>query len=127
MKNLLTFALCILSYALPASTTDSPIACNLGVLSAEQRKQHDALGRKIFSSVLAQRRTLNGYAFKLDRSRISSSEIGEWIAMEERCCPFFDIGFEIEREGRALTLTLGGRAGVREFIESELREIHGNR
>ena len=58
MKNLLTFALCILSYALPASTTDSPIACNLGVLSAEQRKQHEALGRKIFSSVLAQRRTL---------------------------------------------------------------------
>src|SRR5438552_3221308 len=81
MKNLLIFALCILSYALPASTTDPPIACNLGVLNAEQRKQHDALGRKIFSSVLAQRRTLNGCAFKLDRAashRVRSGSGSRW-------------------------------------------------
>jgi len=122
MKNLLMFALCILSYALPVHTADSPIACNLGVLTAEERKHHETLGRKIFSSVIARKRTASGYAFKLDRSRISASEVGQWIELEERCCPFFDFGLDLQREGGALTLSLGGRPGVREFIDSELRD-----
>ena|SRR5438105_3259531 len=90
------------------------IACNLGVLSAEERKEHDALSRKIFDSVLARKETAHGYAFTLDRSSISLTELALWIAMEERCCSFFDFRFDLK--AGALTLKLGGGPGVREFM-----------
>ncbi|HKO57368.1 MAG TPA: hypothetical protein VJ276_15950 [Thermoanaerobaculia bacterium] len=65
------------------------------------------------------RETADGYAFTLDRNRVSPAEVGEWIALEQRCCPFFDFRVELGREKGALTLALGGWKGVKEFIAAE--------
>jgi hypothetical protein len=42
--------------------------------------------------------------------------LGELIALERRCCPFLAFELRSEAEGGDVTLRIGGRAGVREFV-----------
>lgn len=125
MNNLIALLLTILPL-LPSSAVEAPIACNLGVLTAAERKHHDELGREIFSSVERRQRTSDGYSFRLEK-RVSFRDLTDWVALEQRCCPFFDFRIDVACETGALTLTLGGRPGVREFIESELRSRDSSR
>jgi len=115
---ILLFAALFTSAVLVAG--ESPPACNLGALTAAERRDHEALAGKIFAAVVHRSETADGYAFKLDRARVTAAEVGQWIALEERCCPFFDFQLQVARDNGPLTLTLGGRKGVRAFIASEL-------
>jgi hypothetical protein len=122
MKNIMTLLAALVAVAIPLRAADSPFACNLGALSAAERKHHTELSAKLLGAVVNRKPTADGYAFRLDRTRISLSEVGEWIAMEQKCCPFFDFRLELGRENGPLTLSLGGREGVRKFIEAEFGE-----
>jgi hypothetical protein len=109
----------ILLITLFSTRAETPLACNMRALNAAERKHHAELSRKVLSAVLERSDTKDGYAFQLDRKRITLAEVSEWIALEERCCPFFDFHLDLARENGPLTLTLGGREGVRQFIAAE--------
>jgi hypothetical protein len=97
------------------------LACNIAALSPAERKHYNELTHKVFSAAVSRSEAANGYSFRLDRKRVSIAEIGEWISLEERCCPFFDFRLDLSHENGPLTLTLSGPAGVRELIDAELK------
>jgi hypothetical protein len=98
---------------------ESPFACNINGFSMAERAEHRALASRLAQSVIVADELPDGYAFTLDTSRISTIDIVAWLALERRCCPFFDIGFEWRRNEGPLVLALRGREGVKDFIRDE--------
>ncbi len=97
------------------------LTCNLNALTPVERKQHSSLTQKLLAAVVLREDTVDGFAFHLDRNRVTLAEAGEWIEKESRCCPFIDFDLDVRREGEASTLRLGGGAGVRAFLESQFQ------
>lgn len=103
---------------------ESPLACNANALNAAQRDRIQALVKKLRESQRGIAELDNGYAVRFTGVGSSLGDIGEYITLERRCCPFFDFVLESEREGGAVWLKLTGREGVKEFarIEFQVRE-----
>src|SRR5947209_1315569 len=99
---------------------DVPIACNLKGFTPDERHSLEKLGRTLFSSVEERRSLSDGYSYRIDTSKVPLASIGEWIAYERRCCPFLRFRLDVG-EDTAVWLSLTGRAGVKEFIESEFK------
>jgi len=99
--------------------TEAPFACNVNGFSPGEREEHRGLASRLADAVVATSELADGYAFTLDISRFSLIDLVTWTALERRCCPFFDIGFEWQRNGGPLMLRLKGRDGVKEFIRAE--------
>jgi hypothetical protein len=98
---------------------EPPFACNMKALNAEQRQRYDVLARQLQTTMQEIKELPNGYAFRLPSVPSAVQDAAEWITYERLCCPFFDFGLEVERNGGALWLRLTGREGVKPFIRSE--------
>lgn len=96
------------------------LACNLAALTPKERKEHAALTHKLLAAATKRDATANGYSFTIDKRRVSIAEAGQWIAFEERCCPFIDFQLAVTRNDGPLVLTLSGQEGVKEFLAAEL-------
>jgi hypothetical protein len=101
------------------SDKEPPFACNVHGFSPGEREEHGGLAARLAGAVVTTSELADGYAFTLDLSRFSLIDLVTWTALEHRCCPFFDIGFEWRRNGGPLVLHLKGREGVKEFIRAE--------
>ena len=113
-----TFLLALLVSTLLASETVSPFACDRSALNAEQRKRHfDELGPQLRSLVKGTRELPDGFEFQFPADFATIQLVGEWVAGEYLCCPFFDINLRLEREHGAFWLRLTGREGVKQFIK----------
>jgi hypothetical protein len=80
----------------------------------------------VFAAVTEVRELPNGYAFHLPNASEMLRKLGDFIALEQLCCPFFGFTLEVEREGGALWLQLTGHEGVKPFIQAEIGEFMGN-
>jgi hypothetical protein len=65
--------------------------------------------------------TEQGYEFQYGPSNVSPAELGDWVAAESKCCPFFDFHIDLEREGSLLCLRLSGKVGIKPFIRMEFQ------
>jgi hypothetical protein len=101
-------------------TEESPFACDMTAIAAEQRSAHMATIEKLFRSVQSSRELPDGYAFELPNESDMLLTAAEFIVNERLCCPFFDFALELEREGGAFWLSLKGRDGVKPFIMAEV-------
>ena len=101
-------------------TIESPIACNMGALSDEQRKRIMVLIKQIHAANQEVRELADGYSFRLPAESAMIRDVAEWITLERLCCPFFHFEMEVEQEGRAMWVRLTGREGVKEFTKLEL-------
>lgn len=99
---------------------ESPFACDMTAIAAEQRAAHLATIDKLFSAVESLRELPNGYSVRLPNRSDILLIAAEFIALERLCCPFFDFTLEIGREGGAVWLSLTGREGVKPFIMAEI-------
>jgi DinB family protein len=120
MRKTLMMISTLLAFILPLRAADTPLACNLGALTPAQRKEHAALTLKVMAAATKKDATSNGHVFHLDQGRVSVAEVGRWIALESRCCPFFDFQLTLARDEGPLVLQLSGGKGVREFMAAEL-------
>jgi hypothetical protein len=98
------------------SPVESPIACEVGGLDAQQRSRQRAVLAALRSSFQEVREMPEGYAFRLPASASSILTVAEFISLERVCCPFLDFTLEVGREGGPLWLRLGGREGGKEFL-----------
>jgi len=98
----------------------SPFACDMTAIAADQREAHLATINKLFRAVESIRELPNGYSVRLPSESDVLLTAAEFIALERLCCPFFDFSLEIEREGGAVWLSLTGREGVKPFIMAEI-------
>lgn len=104
--------------------TQSPIACNMSVLSPAQREMHLSTSRELFSSLKQIRELSNGYEFRLNASNVIV-KAAEFISLEKLCCPFLNFSLEVEAENGSVWLRLTGREGVKAFVREEISGLLG--
>lgn len=97
-----------------------PIACNIDAIPVGERSRYHALRRRVFEHLEAMSDTAEGYEFHLrDDGMQTLSAIGQWIALERLCCPFFRFAVHVDETG-PIRLELSGRPGVKELLQVEL-------
>ena len=94
----------------------SPLACDLGAISASDRPRYNELRRAVVASVVGKRELPDGLAIQIDTARIALPQLAEWISFERKCCPFFEFRIDLAAESGPVWLSLTGRAGVKEFL-----------
>ena len=96
--------------------SESPLACDLGAISASDRPRYNELRRAVAASVVGKRELPDGLAIQIDTDLIALPQLAEWISFERKCCPFFEFRIELAADSGPVWLSLTGRAGVKEFI-----------
>jgi hypothetical protein len=96
--------------------SESPLACDLGAISATDRPRYHELRRSVAASVIGKRELPDGIAIQMDTARIALPQLAEWISFERKCCPFFEFRIDLAPGSGPVWLSLTGRAGVKEFI-----------
>lgn len=95
-------------------------------IDPSKQQQHIATAQLVFAAVTEVRELPNGYAFQLPKESEMLRKVGEFMALERLCCPFFGFTLEVEREGGAVWLHVTGRDGVKPFIQAEIGEFMGD-
>ena len=103
---------------------ESPFACDMNALSAEQRQRHGELLGKLNAAQKEVRELPDGYSIRFEAVTQLFQELAEFVVYERLCCPFFDLELALERENGPLWLRMRGRTGVKEFIRRELNLAH---
>jgi hypothetical protein len=99
-----------------------PIACDLDAINHGERKRLHVLLGKLSVSAGRRQELPNGYAYDIDRKKMSFAEEAEWISLESRCCPFLNFTVELPSEGN-MRFRLTGGAGVKEFVAEEMHKL----
>ena len=106
-------------------TNQSPLACDMTAIPAEQRPIHLAASRKLFSQIQETRESADGYHFRFTNDADILSGLAEFVALERLCCPFLSFAIEVEPENGPIWLRLSGREGVKAFIKEEVSGLTG--
>lgn len=94
-------------------------ACDLSALTDEQRNRHHQVYHWLTELRLSVRGLDNGYAFEYADIVDTYPLLGEFIALEHRCCPFFHLTLEVEPQAKSVWLHVTGVEGVKEFAYAE--------
>jgi hypothetical protein len=103
----------------------SPLACDMTTIAAEQRPVHLAQSRKLFSQIEETRELADGYEFRFVDEANLVQRLADFVSLEKLCCPFLKFWIEVEAECGPVWLRLTGREGVKEFIQEEVRGLIG--
>jgi hypothetical protein len=100
----------------------TPVACQPAALSPEEWEKHAELRGRLVAGVTERIELDNGYRFVLDRDRITVVQLAQWVEGERRCCPFIEFEIRQAADGGPLSLSLTGRKGVKELLETAMAE-----
>jgi hypothetical protein len=92
----------------------------VGVFSAEERARYGALRARIDAAVTNIVEIDRGYEFQLPGDDSALALVAEWIALERRCCPFFEFIVLMGGSDSPIRVALTGSPEVKRFLESEL-------
>ncbi len=95
------------------------IACQLGVFSAEERRRYEMVRAQIHADITRIVEVENGYVFHLPDDDATLTTLAEWIALERRCCPFFEFTVSVGGSEPSILVALTGSPEVKQFLESE--------
>ena len=99
-----------------SAATDPPIACNLKALTPEQRRELEQLGKHVISAIDTSRELHDGYSFRIDPAKASLVDVGRWLDLWRRCCPFYEFRIDFHAADAMVWLSVSGRPGVKEYI-----------
>lgn len=98
-------------------------ACTLGALGPEERTR---LISELWPRVRSANRLVHeledGYEIQFLEGRAGIPVVADWLAMEARCCAFFDLSMSVRGDG-PVVVRITGAAGVKEFVQEELPGI----
>ena len=95
--------------------SESPIACDLGAISAADRPRYDELRKMLAASAIGKRELSDGVAVRISTERMALAQLAEWISFERKCCPFLDFRIDVAPESGPVWVSLTGRAASRNF------------
>jgi len=95
----------------------SPIACRIDALSPDERTRRSEVVDLIRATLYRRSETEDGIVFQWASEEHLPALIGEFVALESRCCPFIRFTMDVEAERGRVSLRLGGREGVKEFLQ----------
>jgi hypothetical protein len=98
----------------------TPIACQLSVFSADERLRYSGLRARIDAAVTSVVEITRGFEFRLPGNDFTLALVAEWIALERRCCPFFEFTVSVAGSDASIRVALTGSLEVKQFLESEL-------
>ena len=96
------------------------IACNPTTLTAEQRERQRTLIGLLQADAKEVRELEDGYAFRHSPDRAMLLAISEFVANERLCCPFFEFGVTVERDGGPVWLRITGEGEAKRVLEAEI-------
>ncbi len=102
------------------SKADLTIACDLNALTLEERDRRQMVLGAVARAIVERVELANGFELSIDAARLDLAALGEWIALERRCCPFLHFRLDIEPTGK-MALALTGGPEVKEFLRAEMR------
>jgi len=102
---------------LSMSGVDRANTCDLNALTPEERNHRQILLRSLAQTIIGRSELANGFEFSFDAARLDLGALGEWIALERRCCPFLHFRLDLEPGGKT-ALALTGGEGVKEFLRA---------
>ena len=91
-------------------------------ISASERPRYNELRKMLAASAAGKRELPDGIAVQISTERMALAQLAEWIALERKCCPFFEFKIEVAPESGPVWLSLTGRAGVKEFLSQAFRK-----
>jgi hypothetical protein len=97
-----------------------PVACNWAALTAEQQERQRVLLGQLRADVEEVRELADGYAFRHSPDRAVLMAIAEVVANERLCCPFFEFGLTVERDGGPVWLRITGEGEAKRVLEAEM-------
>lgn len=97
------------------------IGCNL--VGREFAERKDAIGRDLFAHADRVEALPDGYGFRFPAGEPWPANVLEFIAVEQRCCPFFAFELVFEPNGGPLWLRLRGSDEIKAFVRSEIDGI----
>ncbi|MGH6802815.1 MAG: hypothetical protein ACREC3_05540 [Methyloceanibacter sp.] len=98
---------------------ESPFACDMSAMSAEQRAHHRGLVERLRRAVVGFEELPDGYAARFLAEPATVLLIAEFMTLERLCCPCFTLVLEVEKERGPLWLKVTGREGIKPFIRAE--------
>ena len=96
-----------------------PLACRWSVLSAVQQERQRVLYRQLRANVQEVVELEDGYAFRHSSDRAVLLAVAEFVANERLCCPFFEFGITVERDGGPVGLRMRGEGEAKRLLEAE--------
>jgi hypothetical protein len=102
-------------------TVGVPIACQLSVFSVDERRRYQAARARIDAAVTRIVEMDTGYIFHLPGDDAMLALVADWIALERRCCQFFEFTISIGGSDQSIRVALTGGPEVKRFLESELQ------
>jgi hypothetical protein len=100
--------------------SEVPIACNPAAPTAEQRERQRALIELLRADAKEVRELEDGYAFGHTLDRTVLLAMAEFVANERLCCPFFEFGLTVERDGGPVWLRITGEGEAKRVLEAEM-------
>lgn len=102
-------------------TESGGFCCDMTAMTREERGRYESLRAKLEAAVISIAELDDGYALRLRDGAIGPEELLEWIAFEQKCCPFFAL--TASEQAGSLLLLITGRDGVKDFIRAEFSAI----
>ena len=106
--------------AVPRQSTEVPVACNWPALTAVQQERQRALYRQLRADVEEVLELEDGYAFRHSPDRVVLLAMAEFVALERLCCPFFEFGITVGRDGGPVWLRMTGEGEAKRVLEAEV-------
>jgi hypothetical protein len=98
-------------------------ACNLNAFTVDERIRYTALSEELHNAIVEKRELDEGFAFRISHSQLPPSGIVEWIALEQKCCPFATFELRFEPDQGPVWLHLSGGRTVKNIIRHELSRL----
>ncbi|MBV8454834.1 MAG: hypothetical protein JOZ29_21565 [Deltaproteobacteria bacterium] len=100
-----------------------PIICDLNAFTREERERRQIVLSAVAQMTIGRGELADGFELSLDARRVDLAALGEWIALERRCCPFLHFRVDIGPGDKAM-LALTGGPGVKEFLRREVSAMN---
>src|SRR5215204_4234002 len=97
-----------------------PLACRWSALSAVQQERKRVLYRQLRAAVEEVVELEDGYAFRHSSDRALLLAVAEFVANERLCCPFFEFGITVERDGGPVWLRMTGGEEAKRVLEAQM-------
>ena len=104
-------------------TRETDFACDLTVLSQEERKQFTSVTDALFATVQERHELENGFTFRFLNQPGQLVQIAQFIERESQCCPFLKFTLDVEPSSGPIWLRITGETGAKEFLQAELAQI----
>jgi hypothetical protein len=117
----ITFALAALA---TVGMQQTVFACKMNALSPSEREELPKLLHHLAELKPEVLNLKEGYEIRFGGKTDAFPTAAKWLAMEQRCCPFFELSLAVTSNDGPVVVKISGPTGTKAFIDDDLPLIH---